>query len=386
MMQMYRAFPVKLPSGERYWTVLDSGYRPVPDADDWLLHLRMGLDRAESTTETYARALTLYFQWCAATDSDWASATSQLGRFVYWLRYHDPKDANAGTNRVVRNARRINVILAAVREFFRHEVGIGRVDEDTMLSLFDVAEDYTFPTDFREGPRFALHARPRHRLSEPAPTVDTATDDEVLGLLHACRNARDRFIVLTMWRAGVRRGELTGIRLEDVHFVQDATSLGCSQSGEHLHVRRRVNVNGASAKSRRARVVPVDHLVVQAYDQYVSERDTCGQAGSCDFLLVNLFRAPFGAPMRPQALNELFADLSDRAKLSRQIHPHQLRHGFATNVMAAGGTLDEVRELLGHAFITSTQVYLQPSPERLRAAVERVVSPRPRRDTEEPEL
>ncbi|WP_336793280.1 MULTISPECIES: hypothetical protein [Gordonia] len=110
------------------------------------------------------------------------------------------------SNRLVRNARRINVILAAVREFFRHEVGVGKIDEDTMLSLLNVAEDYTFPTDFREEPRFALHARPRHRLSEPAPTVDTATDDEVLGLLHACRNAPDRFIVPTMWRAEVRRG------------------------------------------------------------------------------------------------------------------------------------------------------------------------------------
>ena len=49
---------------------------------------------------------------------------------------------------------------------------------------------------------------------------------------------------------------------------------------------------------------------------------------------------------------------------------------MATNVAAAGGTLDEIRELLGHAAITSSQVYLHPSPDRLRDAVDRVELPR----------
>ncbi|MET8876493.1 tyrosine-type recombinase/integrase [Nocardia sp. NPDC004604] len=247
-----------------------------------------------------------------------------------------------------------------------------------MLSvLFDVVEDYELPRDIRSGPQLRMRTKPRHRLSEPERVVDAATDEEALALLRACRNARDRFIVLVLWRIGNRRGELTGARLEDVHFLPDASRLGCRHRGEHLHVRKRDNINRAAAKSRRSRVVPADWMIVQAYDQYMLERDACPQARSCDFLLVNLFREPLGAPMRPQALNELLAALSVRAGLSRRIRPHQLRHGFATNVMAAGGTLDEIRELLGHVFITSSQVYLQPSQQRLRAAVDRVPSPRP---------
>src|SRR6185437_1303081 len=53
------------------------------------------------------------------------------------------------------------------------------------------------------------------------------------------------------------------------------------------------------AKSRRSRAVPVDDLVVLAYDTYVFERDGCRQARDCDFVLVNLFHPPLGAPMRP---------------------------------------------------------------------------------------
>ena len=116
-------------------------------------------------------------------------------------------------------------------------------------------------------------ARPRHRLSEPEIRVDRASDDEVLALLGACRSARDRFIVVTMSRAGLRRGEVCGLRREDMHFVADASGLGCTVAGAHLHVRRRANANGAWAKSRRSRAVPVDGLVVLAYDTYVFERD-----------------------------------------------------------------------------------------------------------------
>jgi site-specific recombinase XerD len=268
------------------------------------------------------------------------------------------------------------MVLAAVREYFRHASALGEVDESVVNILFDVVEDYGLPREVRGGPQLRMRTKPRHRLSEPERVVDAATGDEVLALLRACRNARDRFIVLALWRIGHRRGELTGVRIEDVHFVPDASRLGCVLRGEHVHIRRRDNANGAAAKSRRSRAVPVDWMIVQAYDQYMLERHACPQARRCDFLLVNLFREPVGSPMRPGALNELLADLSRRAGLPRRIHPHQLRHGFATNVAAAGGTLDEIRELLGHAFITSSQVYLHPTPERLRAAVDRVRSPR----------
>ena len=80
----------------------------------------------------------------------------------------------------------------------------------------------------------------------------------MLELLRACRSARDRFIVLALWRTGLRRGELAGLRREDVHFVPDAARLGCGVKGPHVHVRRRDNPNRAAAKSRRSRAVPAD--------------------------------------------------------------------------------------------------------------------------------
>jgi site-specific recombinase XerD len=80
--------------------------------------------------------------------------------------------------------------------------------------------------------------------------------------------------------------------------------------------------------------------------------------------------------MRPDAVGALIAAAGRRAGLARGVTPHQLRHAFGSNLADAGGSLDEVQELLGHASMASSQVYLHPDPARLREAVERVPSPR----------
>jgi len=376
-----QAFPVRLPSGAVYWTVLDEGLAVVVEADAYLYQLRFGRDAAESTAAAYARALALYLGWCARTGWRWSSA-EQLGSFITWLQ-HTPADSDrrvaAGPGvRPVRGERRVNLILTVVREFLRYGVEVGTVPARVLSRLYTISDDRHLPAEVR-GDRSQLRylARPRHRLREPDAPVDNATDEEVLALLGAGRSARDRLIIVCLARAGLRRGELCGLRREDVHLVVDARHLGCTVEGEHLHVRRRENPNGALAKSRRARAVPIDGLLVLAFDQYAVERDTCRRARDCDFVLVNLFREPIGAPMRPGALNELLAGLSRRAGLERPVHPHMLRHSFGTSLMAAGGTLDETQVLLGHASITSTQAYLHPSQQRLRAAVERVGVLRP---------
>jgi integrase/recombinase XerD len=167
------------------------------------------------------------------------------------------------------------------------------------------------------------------------------------------------------------------LRRGDVHLLADSRALGCEVVRAHLHVvRREDNPNRAWAKSRRQRVVPLDFLVVQAFDSYEFERMRVAAAAGSDFVFVNLFRAPIGAPLRPDAVGELLAAASRRAGLSRTVRPHQLRHAFASNVADSGGGIDVVADLLGHAWVSSSQVYSHPDPSRLRAAVDAVPSPR----------
>jgi site-specific recombinase XerD len=379
---MFRSFRVQLPSGVAYWTVLDGELRVVDTADEFLRHLRFSRDSAESTTESYAGAVALYLRWCKESGRAWTTGSRHLGMFMLWLR-HAPRRPSStpvftgqGT-RAVRGPRRVNVVLAAVREFLKYMVSLGLAPAWVVDQLYEVGDSRDLPAEvWGEYGVPRGYAKVRHRLHEPDDPVDRATDEEIVALVRACRSARDRLIVLLMARAGVRRGELVGLRRADLHFVLDARPLGCPVPGSHLHVIRRDNVNRAWAKSRNSRAVPVDALLMQAHDQYVIERAGIAEAADSDFLLVNLFRGRVGAPMRLGAINELLASLSRRAGLQRRIRPHQGRHGFADNVMAAGGKLDELAELLGHDSPMSSQPYLHPSHERLRDAVDRVPSPR----------
>jgi integrase/recombinase XerD len=382
-----RAFPVRLPSGAKYWTVLDEDLAVVPVADDFLRHVRFGRDGAESTTKSYAYSIALFLRWCARTGRSWQAGAEKLALFMTWLAYAGPSatSAGAGTSVVLagpgsvpaRGARRVNGVLTAVRAMVVHAVSTGQAGGHLLPLLYEVADDRDLPEAARDSDgRMAWRMRARHRLHEPERPVDRASDAEIVALLRACRSARDRLIVLLMARAGLRRGELCGLRRSDVHLLADSRALGCEVARTHLHVlRREDNPNGAWAKSRRQRSVPLDFLVVQAFDTYVLERMSVPQAADGDFVLVNLFREPLGAPMRPDAIGELLAAASRRAGLTQAVRPHQLRHAFGSNAADAGCGIDVVADLLGHASVSSSQVYLHPDPGRLRAAVDLVPSP-----------
>lgn len=384
-----RAFLVRLPSGARYWTVLDEDLAMVAVADGFLRQVRFGRDGAESTTKSYACSIALFLRWCVATNRAWQAGVEQLGLFIMWLA-HAGRSASAGDgaergvvlagpgSAPARSPSRINGVLAAVRGMVVHAVAAGQAPGHLVAVLYEVADDRDLPDAARGGEgRMAWRMRARHRLHEPDEPVDRATDAQIVAILSGCRSARDRLIVLLMARAGLRRGEVLGLRRADVHLLVDSRPLGCAVARAHLHVvRRDDNVNGAVAKSRRARVVPLDFVTVQACDTYEFERRAVLGVGGSDFVFVNLLRQPVGAPMRLDAVNDLVAAAGRRAGSTDVVTPHQLRHAFGSNAADCGVGLDVVQELLGHVSITSTQVYMHPDEARLRAAVDLVPSPR----------
>ncbi len=133
-----RAFLVRLPSGMKYWTVLDDELAVVGVADRFLRHVRFGRDGAESTTKSYAHSLALFLRWCDRTGRDWQVGVGQLGLFMTWLA-HDGSSLvtdSAGEDRAgvvlvgpggapARGARRVNGVLTAVRAMVIHAVADG---------------------------------------------------------------------------------------------------------------------------------------------------------------------------------------------------------------------------------------------------------------------
>lgn len=260
-------FPVVLPSGERYWTVLDEQLAVVEAADAFLRHARFGRDQAELTTKAYASAVALFLRWCGRTARDWRAAAGDLSLFITWLRFAPRELTGAeapvpGTALVlagpgaepVRSPARIASVLVGVRAFLCHAVEIGAAPADLLPLLYEVGDIRDLPLEARgSGRPMACRLKAQHRVSVPRTRRDRAADEEVLALLRACGCARDRFIVVLLARAGLRRGEAAGLRRSDMHFMPDSAALGCAVQGAHVHVVRRLNANGAWAKSVRQR-------------------------------------------------------------------------------------------------------------------------------------
>ena len=369
-----RAFRVELPDGRAYWTVVDEEYVRVAVADQFLFDLRFGRDRAESTTRVYAGELARFLTWCGRTGRSLEDGARHLSRFVLVLRTTPAERAGAGQGRPP-GAARINHVLAVVREFFKHAVAAKAVDASVLGALYEAGDDRFLPAELRaEGGGLRYRARPRHRLrAGRAASPEAASQAEWEALLEAATSWRERFLLVLLWFCGLRIGETLGLRRADLHFTGSSTSLGCRVPGPHLHVvHRDGNPNGASAKSRNERTVPVVAWVLAYYDRYTAERLACPAADGCDFVFVNLFHAPLGAPVTASAVRQVMRVLSRRAGLARPVHPHMLRHSSGSEMADAGVPIDVVQELLGHGSITSAQHYVHPSRARMRSAVEAV--------------
>ena len=370
--------------GRTGWTVVDDSYIEHERAAIWLQALVDGQGRSVGTARAYAGRVALYLSWAAKAGVDPAAPTvDQLAAFARWLERTPSRKHRRGRERrraadpklVVLGAARspatVEGILAAVVEFVRFGASRGWCEPAVAERLSFRAELRFVPQGWDRGERIG---RPtvnrrvvRRRRAELPPA--TLTGDQVGELVDACLSCRDRFIVEALYATGLRVAELCGLHLADLHLVPTSAHLGCRVAGPHLHVvRREDNENGALAKSAWPRVVPVTKDLVRTHDAYRFERDVVAEAADSDYLLVNLWRAPLGRALKPDAVERLFVRLSGRVGF--RARPHMLRHSFASEVALATKDPALVKELLGHASVSSTDVYLHARWDDMRAAVD----------------
>jgi integrase/recombinase XerC len=160
-------------------------------------------------------------------------------------------------------------------------------------------------------------------------------------------NARDELMVELLYGSGLRVGEMVGLDLED-----SKSALGWIDAQEGL-----AHVVG---KGSKARTVPVGEMALSALARWRSVRDDVlkrasdGQTvGGSPALLIGRR----GTRLTPQAIWERLKSRAQAAGIHTPVHPHMLRHSFASHLLQSSGDLRAVQELLGHANISTTQVY-----------------------------
>ena len=286
---------------------------PSPSIDAFLDAVWLEDGLAENTLAAYRRDLSAFSKWLAAKtakDLDQAQAADIQDWFVA---------RHAGTKASTANRR-----LAALKRYYLWALRQGRVLEDPCLTL--------------------------HTAKQPARFPKTLSEDQVDALMQApdleqARGLRDRAMLETLYATGLRVSELVGVRTLDVSLNEGVV---------------RVNMG----KGGKDRLVPLGAEAAHWIDRYMAQsRVALLGARRCDALFVTA-RA---APMTRQAFWYIIKKYAAQADIHTPLSPHVLRHAFATHLLNHGADLRVVQMLLGHADISTTQIYTHVARERLKA-------------------
>jgi integrase/recombinase XerC len=196
---------------------------------------------------------------------------------------------------------------------------------------------------------FALIHSPK--ISKPLPkTIDEPQIQQLLNQSFdqaSILMMRDLALVELMYGSGLRASEVVGLTMQDLNLSQ-----------------RMLRVLG---KGNKQRLVPITKPCQQSISLYLKDvRPILMQHLATDQLSVHLFLNHLGKPLTVRGLEYILAQLARRSGVDLHIHPHQLRHTFATQLLDNGADLRTIQELLGHATINTTQIYTHVSREALQ--------------------
>jgi integrase/recombinase XerC len=196
-----------------------------------------------------------------------------------------------------------------------------------------------------------------HRLPKALPADDSQRlldDNNAQG---SATRVRDQAIMELFYSSGLRLSEL--VQLDTAHH---AGAVGWYERSEAL-----VHVLGKGSKRRS---LPVGAKAVEAIDAWLSQRaQWAARIGNADAHA--LFLGVRGTRISPRSIQHRLAEIGKERGLPVRLHPHALRHSFASDLLQSSGDLRAVQELLGHASIASTQIYTSLDFQRLAAVYDK---------------
>jgi integrase/recombinase XerD len=283
---------------------------------DFLAYLEFERGLSRNTLEAYRTDLLQFGRFLARRELSALDARpGDVADFLAELAAGDADRPPASTATIHRKA-------ACLRSFYRHVRREGLLESDPTATL-------TPPRRSRKLPHVLTRGEIDRLLSQPRGMEPAAL--------------RDRALLEVMYACGLRASEAIGLELTDVDLED--------------------RVLRARGKGSKERVVPIGQPAVQALRAYL-ERGRPGLVKGAreDHVFVN-FR---GGALTRQGLYKIVRRHAVTAGLADRMSPHTLRHTFATHLLAGGCDLRSVQEMLGHADVSTTQLYTHLSSQRLK--------------------
>lgn len=293
--------------------------------EQFLTHIGVERGLAQSTVDAYASDLRRYLDWLEARSVHGPAAVTR----------QDVEDYVADLDGAGESGRSKARRLASIHAFHRFALAQQAVASDVAATVKAPKGAGTLPD--------VLTVDEVARLLEAVPQPGGAgvagVEDAVL--------VRDRALLELMYATGARVSEIVGADIDDMDFDE-----------------RVIRVTGKGSKQR---LVPVGGYACQALQRYLDEaRPVLGRrkrSGSAERRA--LFLNKRGCRLSRQSVWEVVKAAGERAHIAKPLHPHTLRHSFATHLIQGGADVRTVQELLGHASVTTTQIYTHVSPESL---------------------
>ena len=290
----------------------------------YLDHLTVERGLAENTVASYRRDLRRYVEFLEAAGVRGMAEVSgsDVAGFLTALRSgdeeHPPLSATSAARAVV-----------AVRGLHRFALLDGLVTDD-------VAHEVRPPA-------------PARRLPKAIGVDQVEALLEAAGAVEGPRGLRDRALLELLYGTGARISEAVGLAVDDV---------------DRVHATARL-----AGKGGKERIVPVGSYALRAVEEYlVRARPALAAAGRVGVRAGALFLNSRGGSLSRQSAWAILRAAAERAGLDElaDLSPHTLRHSFATHLLDGGADVRVVQELLGHASVTTTQVYTLVTVDRLR--------------------
>ncbi len=271
------------------------------DISQFLHYLMQEKRMSPHTVSNYQRDLKRFYVFCYDSSlEEWGAVkSSHIRQFIAQL------------HRSGLSARTLQRNLSAIRSFYRFLIRENKVENNPALAVQAPKAEKRLPS-----------------------TLDI---DQISGLLAmssidsfiACR---DRAIMELFYSSGLRLAELARLDVRDVDF------------GDQL-----VYVTGKGDKSR---IIPVGKQAISALTDWLSKREQLAS-----YEQTALFITKQGRRLGMRAIQQRMRYWGKKQGISDRVHPHRLRHAFASHMLEASGDLRAVQELLGHADISTTQIY-----------------------------
>jgi len=282
-------------------------------AEQFLDFLRLERGLAENTLTAYRADLECFFSWLSARNIQSVNAIKR--RTVLDFLLHQ-KDRGLNTNTISRR-------LVCLKVFFRYLQQEGLVTGNITESM--------------ESPRLWKILPDTLSVREVESLLASPDPEKAIGL-------RDKALLETLYGTGLRVSELAGLTLDDLHL--DESYIRCV------------------GKGRKERIVPIGATAASWIQRYVSEaRPSQIPDANARALFLTVRRQPFSR----KGIWKLIKKHVRQAGIGKNVTPHTLRHSFASHLLANGAPLRVIQEMLGHADISTTQIYTHVDPSRLKA-------------------